>query len=164
MKKMTMYLSIASLCLIAMVGVQETFAYFTTYAEASGQKRIDLYSDTTIEEEFPEGSWTKRISVKAEQNSIPVWVRVRAFSGTEYPLQFTSVSGKWVEKGEYWYYQDIVTPQQPTDELLITIDAEQSEEHDFNVIVVSESVPVQYDESGNPLEANWNEQIEIERP
>ena len=70
MKKMTMYLSIASLCLIAMVGVQETFAYFTTYAEASGQKRIDLYSDTTIEEEFPEGSWTKRISVKDRKSVV----------------------------------------------------------------------------------------------
>ena len=164
MKKMTMYLSIASLCLIAMVGVQETFAYFTTYAEASGQKRIDLYSDTTIEEKFPEGSWTKRISVKAEQNSIPVWVRVRAFSGDGISAPIYQCQRKMGGKGEYWYYQDIVTPQQPTDELLITIDAEQPEEHDFNVIVVSESVPVQYDESGNPLEANWNEQIEIERP
>ena len=56
---------------------------------------------------------------------------------------------------DYYYYENVVAAGTATpDELVVTIDTMGSEQ-DFNVIVVQESTPVLYDESGAPY-ADWD--------
>lgn len=151
----------AALLLCAAVG--SAWAYFTTYAEAKGGYTISLGSKTTVEEKF--SAWTKHVTVVSEDGSAPVWVRARAFYGSEYSASYSDESGKWTPGSDgYYYYSDILNGGETTDELLIKIgnipeDVKDSES--FNVIVVYETTPVQYDESGNAY-ADWTFKVDTE--
>lgn len=141
-------------------GVGTTYAYFTTYAEAKGAQEISL-GKTEITEDF--SSWTKSVVITNQQaagssNSQPVFVRVKAFSGSTYPLQYICDSN-WTPGGDgYYYYSPVLESGQSTSPLQVKItgvpeDPEQGD--NFNVVVIYESTPVLYDESGQP-KANWN--------
>ena len=82
----------AGLVLTAAAG--EALAYFTTYTSASGSYAIDLGSDTRIEEEY--SNRTKRLVV-SNDGTQPVYVRARAFSGSQCTLTYSSADGRWPE-------------------------------------------------------------------
>ena len=151
----------AALLICSAVG--SAWAYFTTYAEAKGSHTISLGSKTTVEEKF--SAWTKRVTVTNEEGSAPVWVRAKAFFGSEYSASYSDENGKWTPGSDgYYYYGDIVNGGESADELLIKIgnipeDAKDSES--FNVIVIYETTPVQYDESGNAY-ADWTLKLNTE--
>lgn len=161
MKKKTLILSLLSLSLIVLCSVQSAYAYFTTYTSARGEASLHLGYDTTIVEELD--NMTKHISVRSEEGSIPVYVRVRYFAPAGYTVTPSSVGNQWIQNGDYWYYSNILLAGESTSNLDLLINVPNDQLQDFNVIVVSESVPVTYDATGNPEPANWNQPVEIDR-
>lgn len=144
----------AALLLAGSVTVGSAMAYFTTYATASGGASISLgFTQTVPSEEIVD--WTKRISVE-NTGTADCYVRVKIFAGAKYQAGL-QISGEGWTSGEdgYYYYNNIVPGGAKTaDQLMAHIDNMDSTE-DFNVIVVQESTPVLYDESGSPY-ADWN--------
>lgn len=163
MKKKLLILSLLSLSLITLCSIQTAYAYFTTYASARGQANIHLGYDTIIEEELD--NMTKHISVRSEEGSIPVYVRVRYFAPEGYSVIPSSVGNQWIYDAAsgYWYYPSILLAGETTPNLDLLINVPNDQLQDFNVIVVSESVPVTYDAQGNPEAANWNQTVVIDR-
>lgn len=157
MKKQTVYLAALALVLVLSASLSSVMAYFTTNVEAEGSYRLELGNETNIDEGFD--SWTKHMTISNTSDSQPVYVRVRAFAGSEYTLSYLDANGKWTPGGDgYYYYSDILNAGEAADVLDIKIGnvpEELTEPEGFNVAVIYESTPVQYDENGNPY-ADWS--------
>lgn len=133
--------------------VEKASCYFSTRAEAVGGYRVeglDSSRETEMTEEV--SNWTKTVTIKNNSTS-PVYVRIRPFSATE-----TNVEAEnWRKDGDYWYYgkskSQLLPGGQETKPFLVHI--KEPKKDDFHVIVVYETIPVTYDEKGNPIE-NWN--------
>lgn len=158
MKKRSIFLGAFAAALAATATVGSAWAYFTTYAEAQGGYTISLGDETRVEEEFSD--WTKHIAVTSAEGSEPAYVRVKAFSGSEYTLVYSDKADKW-SPGEdgYYYYEDIVEGGQTTEPLDVRIEDIPEDAEEFNVVVVHESTPVQYDEAGDPY-ADWSVKLD----
>ena len=157
MKKRTTYLAALALVLVMSASIGSAWAYFTTHVTARGGYPLELGNETSVNEEFD--SWTKHVTVTSREDSGPVYIRVKAFAGSEYELRYLDESGKWTPGADgYYYYSDIVNGGETTAVLDIRIDnvpQDLKEEAEFNVAVVYESTPVLYDEDGNPY-ADWS--------
>lgn len=149
-------LALVVVALTATVGT--TLAYFTTYADAKGSLPLALAERTQITEEFSD--WTKHVEIANAEgaDAAPVFVRVKAFSGSSFPLIFTDTDGKWSPgTDDYYYFADPVAPGDRTSVLDVRIDgvpAQAAVGDAFNVVVVYECTPVLYDADGNPY-ADW---------
>ena len=157
MKKYNWLLASLALVLVLTAGMGSAWAYFTTYVEAKGGYTIHLGDETKMIEEFQD--WTKKVIISSKEGSTPVYVRVKAFCGEEYALQYSDAAGKWQLGADgYYYYQDILAGGLSTSELDILIKNIPMNVEigtSFNVVVVYECTPVQNDENGNPY-ADWN--------
>ena len=168
MKRKTTYLAALSLALVISTSLGTAWSYFTTNDSASGGFRLNLGSETRITETFD--SWTKHVTVTNDADSQQsVYVRARAFAGMQYTL--TGSGAGWRDGGDGYFYYDgteedhgILDPGKKTAPLDIVIDGVPSPEpsvgrefdpDSFNVAVVYESTPVQYDENGKPY-PDWN--------
>ncbi|WP_276931792.1 hypothetical protein [Dubosiella newyorkensis] len=157
-------LSCLALCGILFFTLPQAYAYFTTYVAGRGVKEINLSHETKIEEEIP-GPLQKSVTVTLEEGSQPVYVRVLAIAPTNTTLTYTPSQG-WSQGNDgYFYYESYLTEQDPsTNPLLIKIEPDQENTPaEFNVVVLSESIPVEFDEDGNALSPNWDKAIQIER-
>jgi hypothetical protein len=88
-------------------------------------------------------------------------VRARAFSGSQYPLEYSG-DGWSLGNDGYYYYGDILSASESTSELLVQISGvpvNADNDTSFNVIVVYESTPVLYKEDGTPY-ADWNAKVD----
>ncbi len=164
MKKNTMILAALAVILTLTAGVSSAWAYFTTYAEAKGGYTLHLGDKTTVSENFSD--WTKHVSIASETDSEPVYIRVKAFCGSEYSLIYSDAAGKWTpgEDG-YYYYSDIVNGGGATDVLDVKIEnvPEGMEDSDsFHVVVIYETTPVRYREDGTPY-ADWSARLDSGR-
>ena len=160
MKKKTTYLAALSVALVLSASMGSAWAYFTTNVTAQGGYRLRLGNTTTIDETVTEG--TKHVSILNSEDSQPVYVRVRAFAGSDIQNTLVYSGANWSPGADgYYYYSEIVEPGQSTGVLDILIPKLQApvegteEPQDFNVAVIYESTPVQYDENGDPY-ADWN--------
>lgn len=162
MKKKHIFLAVCAVALLLFGTAGSAWAYFTTYVEARGTLEISLEDVTTVEEEF--NSWTKHVAVASDADSEPVYVRARAYCGSQYELIYTSADNKWTPNSDgYYYYSDILYGGEKTSELLVRIENVPEDVKDaaeFNVAVIYETTPVLYDESGNPY-ADWNQRMEV---
>lgn len=159
MKKNHMILLIAAVLAVLTASVGGALAYFTASSSAMGQRSLSIQKPTThVEETVVSG--TKHVSVVNDENSQPVFVRVRAFCGEEYQLETSSQDENWVEAGEFWAYRQVLQPGSSTPELLIHIKelpaVNDGEEH-FNIVVVEETSPVAYTAQGEPY-AVWDQE------
>lgn len=149
----TLFTLVLCLALIAPVGV--AWAYFTSYATTKGSVPLSLGAKTEITEDF--SNWTKSVTISNSSDSVPVFIRAKAFSGTIYPLLFEGASWDLGKEG-FYYYADPVAPGSATSVLKVIIEGAPSdaqENDQFNVVVVYESTPVLYDSEGNPY-ADWS--------
>lgn len=139
---------------IAAAGIGEAWSYFTTYASAKGGYAINLSFETEIHESFKD--WTKIIEIKSKEDSMPVYVRARAYCGRGYELEYTGTD--WEEHDDgYYYYKEILYGGETTTPLnvkILNIPENPEDGDDFEVVVVYESIPVKYDKDGNPY-ADW---------
>ena len=160
MKRKRIITTILALALLAAVAIEPAVAYFTATRTNAGAVIIDVGNRTTIEE--PDVvEWTKHIVVNCKEDSVPVYVRARAYAGVTFPLEYTVPEGsKWKDGGDgWWYYEDILYPGQSTEEELLVhignVPKDAVEGDYFNVSIVSEDTPVLYDAEGNPY-ADWD--------
>ena len=150
MKKKRILLPLLATVLIIAAAINPSLAYFTANAHAKGGYPIRQGTTTTVDERFDD--WTKHVTIKNTEG-VPVYVRARAFAGAEYQEGLRYTGKDWESGGDgWWYYSSAVAEGQTTAELNIEITKRPvaTENADFNVIVVYEATPVQYDEHGNP--------------
>lgn len=157
MKKSSVILAALAMVLVLGAGAGSAWAYFTTYVEAEGGCVVNLGDTTRIQEDVT--YLHKAVTITSETTSQPVWIRVKAYYA-EGDLTIESSTGKW-SKGEnddgWWYYADIVKAGETTDVLDVTISVpkesinEKIPVEDFDVVVIYESTPVEYDDAGKPV-------------
>lgn len=161
MKKRELYLAALAFALVFTTGVGSVWAYFTTYAEARGGYTISLGDETTVREEF--SAWTKHVTIENSADSEPVFVRAKAFSGSQYELKYSDENGKWTPNADgYYYYSDPVPGGGVTEPLDIKIDNVPPEVKDsasFNVVVIYETTPVLYHEDGTAY-GDWTRKVD----
>ncbi|MCM1190348.1 MAG: hypothetical protein NC541_13765 [bacterium] len=161
-------LTVLAVASVLTAGIDSTDAYFTTYAEAAGGYRISLGDHTDLEETISKGG-VKHVQITNTEGA-PVYVRVKAFSGSAYPLTYVSGTDEsgapcWTEGTDgYWYYKDILREKEESEELRIEIAFPQEPEEgdEFNVIVIYESTPVRYHYEGDAYVpyADWDEKLD----
>lgn len=142
LSKKSLCLAAAALTLTAGISAGTAMAYFTTYAEASGNVILNMgFTETKPTEEF--SNWTKHVTVK-NTGDFACFVRVKALAGEKYQdgLQYSDSDGKW-------------TPGESSSVLDIKIDSKYTEDS-FNVVVVQESTKVLYNEKNEPY-ADWTQ-------
>ena len=161
MKKREWCLAALAFVLTLTAAVGRGWAYFTTYTEARGSYTISLGDETTVEEDF--SAWTKHVTIKNSDDSEPVFVRAKAFCGSEYSLMYSDASGKWTPNSDgYYYYSDVVPGGGSTESLDIKIENVPTDVKDsasFHVVVVYETTPVLYHEDGTAY-ADWERKVD----
>lgn len=164
MKKRKRYpgvLAAAAICVVASAGIGQAWSYFTTYTEAAGGYTIRLGDRTDITEDFTE--WTKHVTIANEPGSEPVYVRAKAFCGSQYTITYSGEGWTWDQEDGYYYYGYAVEGGKSTGPLNLKIEGIPEDPEDlerFNVVVIYESTPVKYHEDGSAYtveETDWDE-------
>lgn len=159
MKMSKKILAAAAIVLPLSIGAGSALAYFTANVEASRTVPIKVGMDTTITEDFRD--WTKFVTISNSRDAGSVRVRAKAFCGDKYELSYNGAD--WLEHDDgYLYYNKILEPGQKTTELQVIISnvpESEAEKDDFNVVVIYEQTPVEYDSDGNELPPNWQKII-----
>nr|WP_302111182.1 hypothetical protein [uncultured Acetatifactor sp.] len=154
-------LALAAVCAVASAGIGKTWSYFTTYTEAAGGYPIQLGDRTDITEDFTE--WTKHVTIANEPGSEPVYIRAKAFCGSQYTITYSGEGWTWNEEDGYYYYNYAVEGGKSTESLNLKIDGIPENPEDlerFNVVIIYESTPVKYHEDGSAYtveETDWDE-------
>ena len=152
MKKRTVILTVLAFAMIISASIQPAIAYFTTYTSALGGHKIILGNTTTITETFSQ--FVKHIVIHSDEDSEPVYIRAKVFYIGPYTIEIGGTGWSGPDSDNYYYYGDIVNGGGETTELTVAITGipgqeegsteEPEDGENFNVIVVYESVPVQY--------------------
>ena len=162
MKNKTLLLAFVAVALVAAMGIAPAWAYFTDSDTVAGAIPVKVKPKTDIYESYKEG--VKHVVVTNDaDSSMPVYVRARVYASNVFTLTISGES--WTGPTEEWYYYDgIVDPGGETTQLDIKVEfppyksATQPTGAEFgdnyNVVVMYESTPVQYDAEGNPY-ADW---------
>lgn len=151
-KKEALVLAILALLVTMGSGIQSAMAYFTTYVTARGTCPIFLSRETEIREEVSD--WTKHLRIE-NTGEAECFVRVRAFSGSKYPLTYTPGENWTQEEDGWWYFSAVLAPGAQTSQLSITVGGvEETDPQDFQVAVVQEHTSVLYTPEGLPY-ADW---------
>ena len=146
------------LVLTAKTGISS--AYFTTYTETAGSGVIAVKPDVEIDEQVHN---LQKVIHLMNKGNCACWGRVKLI----YPAGLTctvSGGGHWVASEDGYYVYDAVIPAngRTADALTVNIAVEDGEviADTFNVIVIEESIPVQYDEQGREIyPPDWNLKI-----
>ncbi len=134
------------------------WGYFTTNTNASGGYSLSLAEEvTTVDEEFNFEDWIKNVTVTNTAGS-DMYVRARVFSGAQYADLLSYEGEGWgtVQEDGYFHYNAIVKAGESTLPLRVMVKgvAEGANVDSFNIAVVYETTPVQYDNNGDPY-ADW---------
>lgn len=131
-------------------------AYFTTYTETAGSGVIAVKPDVEIDEQVYN---LQKVICLMNKGNCACWGRVKLI----YPKGITcSIAGgnHWVSTEDGYYVYDAVIPAggKTADPLIVDITVENGEivADTFNVIVIEESIPVQYEEDGRIADPDWN--------
>ena len=126
MNRKNRLLVFVSLALLVIVMVPNAFAYFSTYTETKGMKKINLKDESHIEEKKVENG-IKEIVITADENSEPVFIRVKAIhvntittsksntADTDTPAYNPS---DWTKNGDYYYYKNPIDGSDDTTGIL----------------------------------------------
>ncbi len=159
-KRMNIISAVLAVGLVCISSVQNANAYFTTYVTAKGGYEVSWKHREHIEETFQDRK--KYVTITSEEGSVPVYVRVKAFAGSTYQLEYEGT--KWISNTDGYYYYDSPLPGGGTTEKLRVgignIPVNPKDGMNFNVVVVYETIPVQYDANGEmvkPEAANWTQ-------
>ncbi len=169
MKKRHILLTILAVIFVLSSSIGTAIAYFTTFVTAKGGYVVHLGNQTKITENYSSGKKVLSVTNTGAEGKYPVFVRVRAFAGSDYELEAVDTTGKWIldrgfgqdTEGKYWYYKDELVGNATSEELTINItykdkDKEWKDGAERNIIVVYESTPAVFTSSGDPdLETAW---------
>ena len=156
-------LAAMALALPLSAGIGSAYSYFTANAGAQGSLAVEVGSpETEIKETV--GQWTKHVTI-TNTGDIPVYVRVQAFSGSQYPLTYTT-NEAWNYEDSYYVYNAVLSPGETTTQLDIKITGvKETDKDNFNVIVVYERTPVRYsigsDGKQHAQAPDWNYSVRL---
>lgn len=165
MKRRTLTLALLAVVLVLGMGIGTAWSYFTDTTSVEGKLPISITPTTTITEENGPGSKTMRIQNTSQATN--VWVRARVYAAKV--LGADASGTDWSGEILDWYeYGEPVAPGAETEPLNVTFTLKRPYDpesnptgahpgEEYNIVVIYESLPVQYDASGNPLPANWND-------
>jgi len=141
-----------------MISVPSAMAYFTTYARVKGTKPVVLKEVVRFKEEDIGGN--KRVTIKADSDSDPIFVRVRAYASEEIAdlIEYSYASGEWKMTSDGWYEYSKVLMANEEASMDILVDKTNIEASQFNVVVVYEYIPAISDGNGGYVKdwnANW---------
>lgn len=154
MKKKYMITGLLALVMILFAGVKPALAYFTGTTSASGGYTVNFGFETSIEEPGVD-NLTKTVTIKNEEGS-DVFVRANVFVGSEYSLEYSDTEN-WTETDGWLVYgKPLKKGESATFKVTVTnVPAEMLDGDQFNVAVVYESTPAQYNADGTAY-ADWN--------
>lgn len=158
MSRKNRFILIAMLLLTFIINVPRTLAYFTTYTQVKGSVPVALKEGIIFLEQNIGGN--KRISVTANADSDPIFVRVRAYASEEIMdrLDYVYDRNEWTMTNDGWYEYSSVLRANETASLDIEIDKINITMSQFNVIVVYEYIPALSDGQGGYIkdwDAGW---------
>ena len=146
-----------ALILVLTAAIGGSWAYFTDYEQAKGGLTISLGHKETVRESFKD--WTKHVVIGNDQESEPVFIRVKAFTGSDFELIYSDKDGLWTPGADGFYYYALpVDPEGETSPLDIKIENVPEtlpNDYSFNVVVVYEAASVLYEADGTPY-ADWS--------
>ena len=166
MKNKKLWLSLLALILVLAAVAQPALAYFTSNSGADASVPLELGSKTVIKEHVD--GLKKEVTIKNTEGN-PVWIRAIAYAGQTYTL---TVGGSgWTKGSDNWYYYGSpVNEGEETSVLSVEVTAPPTDSEfyvpSFNVSVQYESVPVLFDENGdpdpsNPQDADWEHPLDF---
>ena len=169
MKHAHKLLVLVALALALFTIVPGALAYFTASTNGIAKtKPLELTEETHIDEKV-EG-WKKSGSIYNEEDSIPVYVRIRAYA-LDSDVKVSYAGDAWYDKGDGWfYYKGILQPKENTPEFTVEVTSRPmptDTDLEFDVTFVYETLPVQYNENGaalNAWEAEWAPELIIVSP
>lgn len=154
MKRTLIPLAALGAAAVLSASIAPAWAYFTDTSSATGGIRINVEPTTDIEETY--GERTKHVTIKnIGDNNVSVYVRARVFASESVDVSGTGWSGP---DGEGWYnFDNPVDCGKSANELTVKLTFPEGAIQDdpYNVIVIYESTPVQYQEDGTPY-ADWS--------
>lgn len=159
MRKQSLIPALVAAALVCISQVGNANAYFTTYVRAKGGYPVSWEHHETIHESF--NDWSKYVSITSREDSVPVYVRVKAFAGSKYTLEYFGDDWTFNQNDEYFYYKYQLEGGKTTSNLRVAISnipSNVQEGTNFNVVVIYETIPVQVNEDGeilSPVEADW---------
>ena len=160
-KRMNIISAAFAVGFVCISSVQNANAYFTTYVSAKGGYEVSWKHKEDIHEEFRD--WSKYITITSEESSVPVYVRVKAFAGSTYELDYEGTGWTYNSADGYYYYNSVLEGGGETEKLRVgigNIPVNPKDDMNFNVVVVYETIPVQYGEDGSmiaPQDADWTQ-------
>ena len=158
MRRNAVILAVLAFALVLGMGIAPAWAYFTDSTMASGAIEIETAPPTThIHESVKDG--VKYVSIENDASSkTAVFVRARVFTTLEYTAAGTNWSA--ADADGWMTYSQAVEPGASTESLDIKItfpDAKQGD--NYNVVVVYQSIPAQFDSQGNPT-PDWSQVLD----
>lgn len=151
--KKVLIISIIMILILIMSGT--VYAYFTTYAEASGNVTF-IFNDTEI-----------AVTSKLENGKLNIenigdedtFVRAKVLI-PDY-AKVSSNSANWTLKIDgYWYYDKVLETGNKSTTLQLNITINDRETREFNAVTNAEAIRVCYNEDGSTY-ANWQSAYEI---
>lgn len=160
-------ISLLLILIVVFVSVPPTLSYFFTYVETSGTVTVRLSDGGSINEDVPPEEPIKNVTITADENSDPIFVRVKVFAADD--VEITTLSEGWTKVDGYFEYAEPIdgfdsdskfARSTKTLKLEISIPKSEKEEDaiEKHVVVVFEATPAIY-ENGSWTK-NWDVKIE----
>ena len=140
-----------------MISVPKTLAYFSTYVQAKGTVPVALKEVVKFKEDDISGN--KRVTITADTDSDPIFVRVKAYASSEIMdlLEYKYSDGEWTETDGWYEYNKVLLAGESA-VIDIEINKVDIELKQFNVVVVYEYIPAISDGNGGYIKdwaADW---------
>ena len=160
MIKKELFIVLAVLVMIVAVSVPSAMSYFSTYTETLGTKELHFIYSSEFNESVDGNK--KIITIKADADSEPIFVRVKYFAPAGVNVSPIDDTVFWQERNGYYYYYQPIAGGEETKSLVLAINITgDHEEGDVeHVIVIYEAIPAKYNDNGIGFidwkDANWN--------
>ena len=157
MTKKKLLFTLLIVMIITMVTVPPTLAYFSTYVRVPGHKPVHVNEKVIIKED---GDTFKHVTLQADADSDPVYVRIAVFAPTEVESELVLEGDNWVENGIYHEFTKPLYAGETADITIKLKDENKIGREKFDLVVLYEYVPAQTKPDGS-LYVDWTFKPEI---
>ena len=153
--KKALIISIIMILILIMSGT--VYAYFTTYAEASGNVTFNFYyTEIAVTSKLENGKLNINIENIGDEDTF-----VRAKVLIPDCAKVSSNSANWTLKNDgYWHYDKVLEAGNKSTTLQLNITINDRETREFNAVTNAEAIRVCYNKDGSTY-ANWQSAYEI---
>lgn len=152
MRKSRLVILAAAVVLIMALTLPAALGYFSTYVRIPGTKTVHLSDGDKMKEENVSGS--KHVVITADEDSDPIFVRVKAFAPTDIEDKLVYEGKGWTKGADGWWYYDEPLSKGGSAAIDISLPDIEIDKATFNVVVLHEYVPAIPDGRGG-LTADW---------